>query len=185
MAQPTSPTILTLDSHALDALVARVTEAKEHLSADDTQLLLDALMTQAGLQERLNDKDITLHKLRKLLGMVHSSEKLSDLLGQTQGKGNGEDKDNDTQSNRKNPPEPTKNRRCPNQLNRRFGTIHTRVSREVRTARNAAPANCTNTVRRVCCASPATRPLHPCITWPNVCAAIPVVCFLPQNCPQR
>ena len=100
MAQPTSPTILTLDNHALDALVARVTEAKDHglaLSAEDTKLLLDALMTLASLQERLNDKDITLHKLRKLLGIVRSSEKLRNVLDKTQGK----DNEDDTQGNRK------------------------------------------------------------------------------------
>ncbi|MEJ2044962.1 MAG: hypothetical protein P8X89_16980 [Reinekea sp.] len=27
------------------------------------------------------------------------------------------------------------------------------------------------------CALPAILPLRPCITWPNVCAAIAVVCF--------
>lgn len=76
-------TVLTLDDQAFDDLVTRVTEAKDHglaLSADDTQLLLDALMTLASLQERLSDKDVTLHKLRKLLGIVKSSEKLSGLL---------------------------------------------------------------------------------------------------------
>ena len=72
-----------LDEPALDALILRVSDAKEHglaLSPADTQLLLDALMTLAHLQERLQDKDITLHKLRKLLGMVKSSEKLRDLV---------------------------------------------------------------------------------------------------------
>ena len=76
-------TVLELNDQAFEGLVARVTEAKEHglaLSADDTQLLLDALMTLANLQERLSDKDVTLYKLRKLLGIVKSSEKLSGLL---------------------------------------------------------------------------------------------------------
>lgn len=78
-----STTFTDLDESALDALIARVSEAKEHglaLSPEDTQLLLDALMTLAHLQERLQDKDMTLHKLRKLLGMVKSSEKLRDLV---------------------------------------------------------------------------------------------------------
>lgn len=78
-----STTFTDLDEKALDALITRVSEAKEHglaLSAQDTQLLLDALMTLAHLQERLQDKDVTLHKLRKLLGMVKSSEKLRDLV---------------------------------------------------------------------------------------------------------
>ncbi len=73
-----------IDSEALDTLVERVKEAKQHdlaLSAQDCQLLLDALVTLASLQERLADNDITLHKLRKLVGIVKSSEKMSNLLG--------------------------------------------------------------------------------------------------------
>ena len=76
-------TFTHLDEQGLDALIQRVSDAKEHglaLSPEDTQLLLDALMTLAQLQERLQDKDVTLHKLRKLLGMVRSSEKLRDLV---------------------------------------------------------------------------------------------------------
>jgi transposase len=76
-------TFTDLDEQGLDALIQRVSEAKEHglaLSPEDTQLLLDALMTLAHLQERLQDKDVTLHKLRKLLGLVKSSEKLRDLI---------------------------------------------------------------------------------------------------------
>lgn len=80
-------TFTGLNEQGLDALIQRVSDAKEHslaLSPEDTQLLLDALMTLAHLQERLQDKDVTLHKLRKLLGMVKSSEKLRDLVsGQT------------------------------------------------------------------------------------------------------
>ncbi|MCP4933676.1 MAG: hypothetical protein GY927_05590, partial [bacterium] len=44
-----------------------------------------------SMQERLTDKDITLHKLRKLLGMISASEKLNDLIG----RGNT-DKNNDS-----------------------------------------------------------------------------------------
>ena len=61
-------TFTHLDEQGLDALIQRVSDAKEHglaLSPEDTQLLLDALMTLAHLQERLQDKDVTLHKLRK------------------------------------------------------------------------------------------------------------------------
>lgn len=78
-----SQTILELDEQAFDALVTRLSAAKEHglaLSAKDTQLVLDALMTLAQMQQKLNDKDITVKKLRKLLGIVKSSEKLSDLI---------------------------------------------------------------------------------------------------------
>lgn len=77
-------TFTDIDSEALDALILRVQEAIEHdlaLSTQDCQLLLDALMTLASLQERLADNDITLHKLRKLVGMVRSSEKMNTVLG--------------------------------------------------------------------------------------------------------
>lgn len=79
-------TFTDIDAEALDSLMQRVAEAKEYnlaLSAEDNQLLLDALMTLAHLQERLANNDITLHKLRKLLGIVKSSEKLSHILPQS------------------------------------------------------------------------------------------------------
>ena len=74
-----------IDSKELDGLIQRVQEAKEHdlaLSPEDCQILLKALKTLAALQERLSDNDITLHKLRKLVGMVRSSETMDTLLGQ-------------------------------------------------------------------------------------------------------
>jgi len=77
------PDISTLTSDELDALISRLQDAIDFdlaLSGDDICLLLNALLTLATMQERLSDKDVTLHKLRKLLGMVQSSEKLSDLL---------------------------------------------------------------------------------------------------------
>jgi len=52
------------------------------LSTGDVRLLLSAVMTLASMQERLSSKDVTVHKLRKLLGMVQASEKLSHLLGE-------------------------------------------------------------------------------------------------------
>ena len=78
-------TFTELDSQELDALMRRVQEAKEHelaLTPEDCQMLLNALKTLAALQERLSDNDITLHKLRKLVGMVSSSETMNSLLGQ-------------------------------------------------------------------------------------------------------
>ena len=74
-----------IDSEELDGLIQRVQEATEHnlaLSPQDCQVLLKALKTLAALQERLSDNDITLHKLRKLVGMVRSSETMDTLLGQ-------------------------------------------------------------------------------------------------------
>ena len=71
-----------LDTQSLDDLIKRVVEAKENnlaLSPDDYQLLLDALLTLATTQNRLADNGVTVHKLRKLLGIEKSSEKQSDL----------------------------------------------------------------------------------------------------------
>jgi hypothetical protein len=41
------------------------------------QNLLPIVLSFAHLHERLSERDITLHKLRKLAGIVRSSEKLS------------------------------------------------------------------------------------------------------------
>jgi transposase len=72
-----------IDGEALDALIARVSEAKDNqlaLSGEDCQLLLDALVTLASMQDRLASHDVTVHKLRKLLGIEKSSEKQSDVI---------------------------------------------------------------------------------------------------------
>ena len=72
-----------LTSEQLDALILRVTQAKEHqlaLSAEDCELLLNALMTLASMQQKLADNSITLSKLRKLAGMVQSSESLTSVV---------------------------------------------------------------------------------------------------------
>jgi hypothetical protein len=74
---------IDLTDAELDALIARVERAIEHelaLSVEDMQWLLQALLSLAHLQERLADSDITLHKLRKLAGIVRASEKLKDVL---------------------------------------------------------------------------------------------------------
>lgn len=67
-----------LDQKALDGLITRVEEAIEHglaLASDDLRLLLSAIQTLTMLQNKIEDQDITLAKLRKLVGMVTSSEK--------------------------------------------------------------------------------------------------------------
>jgi len=74
-----------IDGKALEALIARVSEAKENnlaLSPEDYQLLLDALLTLATTQNRLANHDVTVHKLRKLLGIEKSSEKRADVTKQ-------------------------------------------------------------------------------------------------------
>ena len=97
---------IDIDSEKLDGLIQRVQEAKEHdlaLSAEDCHILLEALKTLAALQERLSDNDITLHKLRKLVGMVRSSETMDTLLGQkskkNQNRGQKRPKPKDTKPN--------------------------------------------------------------------------------------
>jgi len=78
-----SQTFTDITAQELDALIERVAQAKEHelaLSPEDCQMLLDALMTLASLQEKLSSNDITLQKLRKLVGMVQSSETLKGSL---------------------------------------------------------------------------------------------------------
>ena len=80
-----TPKISELSTKELDALMTRLEEAIEFdlaLSNDDIRLLLSALLTLATMQESLSNKKITLHKLRKLVGMVQSSEKLSDLVNE-------------------------------------------------------------------------------------------------------
>ncbi|HEY5715022.1 MAG TPA: transposase [Psychromonas sp.] len=77
-----------IDGNALEALIARVTEAKDNnlaLSPQDCQLLLDALVTLASMQDRLANHDVTVHKLRKLLGIEKSSEKRADVSKQPKG----------------------------------------------------------------------------------------------------
>jgi transposase len=72
-----------LSQTELDGLIERVKQATEHglaLSGADLQLLLNALLMLAQLQEQMADHDITLHKLRKLAGIVSSSEKLSAVV---------------------------------------------------------------------------------------------------------
>lgn len=78
-----------IDGKALEALIARVTEAKENnlaLSPDDCQLLLDALTTLMGMQDSLSSHGVTIHKLRKLLGIEKSSEKHRDLVNKPEEK---------------------------------------------------------------------------------------------------
>ncbi len=83
MSKASTKKLNDIDSKALDGLIQRVTDAKNHnlaLTPDDCQLLLDALLTLTTMQERLGNKNITIHKLRKLVGIVQSSETLSDAL---------------------------------------------------------------------------------------------------------
>ena len=83
-APRTSPASPSCPSAELDALIRRVEEARDHglaLSAADLGLLLNALLTLASVTERLEHDDLTLARMRKLLGIVRSSERLKDLTG--------------------------------------------------------------------------------------------------------
>jgi transposase len=74
--------VTELSAAELDGLIDRVQQAAQHglaLSADDLQLLLSALLLLAQLQTELAEQDITLHKLRKLAGIVKRSEQLKHL----------------------------------------------------------------------------------------------------------
>jgi hypothetical protein len=62
---PVSKAFTDIYSQALEALIARVSEAKDNqlaLSGEDCQLLLDALVTLASMQDRLASHDVTVHK---------------------------------------------------------------------------------------------------------------------------
>jgi transposase len=62
----------------LDGLISRLSEAIDNnlsLSLKDMKLLLEILQSYAHLSEQLADNDITLYKLKKLAGLVNSSEK--------------------------------------------------------------------------------------------------------------
>jgi len=70
--------ITEIDRSVLSELIARIEQAIEHdlaLSVDDMKLLLNAITTLCTLQAKMEQDDITLHKLRKLLGMIKLSEK--------------------------------------------------------------------------------------------------------------
>ena len=67
-----------INAKALAELIERVEHAIMHdlaLSIEDMQLLLSAIITLSTLQSKMEQSDITLHKLRKLLGMVKQSER--------------------------------------------------------------------------------------------------------------
>jgi len=79
-----SSDIGALSEQQLDELIGRVEQARDNqlaLAPEDLSLLLAALVTLAAVSERLEHDDLTIAKLKKLLGIVRSSEKLADLAG--------------------------------------------------------------------------------------------------------
>ena len=72
-----TPEITDINFHELAKLIERVEQAIAYdlaLSVEDMKLLLCAITTLCTLQSQMEQRDITLHKLRKLLGMVQQSE---------------------------------------------------------------------------------------------------------------
>ena len=90
---------IDLEDAALDALIARVEHARVHqlaLSGEDLAQLLAALQTLAHVNERLEHSDLTITKLRRLLGMTRSSEPTRDVADKAGGggaRGSGKNKD--------------------------------------------------------------------------------------------
>lgn len=71
-----------IDEKELDALIERIKQAKADnlaLTNSDIDLILEMLISFAHLSEQLSDNDITLHKLRKLAGLVSSSERFKNI----------------------------------------------------------------------------------------------------------
>jgi len=67
-----------ISQEELSALIDRVEHAIENelaLTIDDMKMLLLAITTLSTVQQHIESKDLTLHRLRKLLGMVQNSEK--------------------------------------------------------------------------------------------------------------
>ncbi len=84
-----------ISKEELDALLRRMEEAIEHglaLSSDDLILLMNAIQTLTSVQTELQNNNVTLHKLKKLLGIVTSSEKRNTGTGGTRKKPKGKKK---------------------------------------------------------------------------------------------
>jgi hypothetical protein len=100
--------IQEIDKVALNELIARVEHAIEHdlaLSVDDMKLLLSAMTTLCTLQEKMEQDDITLHKLHKLLGIVKQSESRREgQKGDDDKKGKGKSNNKKKKRERKSPP---------------------------------------------------------------------------------
>lgn len=73
---PAVSRIKQLSEAQVDALIARIESAiaASYELADDLIILLDVLKSWLHMQERLAKNDLTIQKLRKLLGIVAASE---------------------------------------------------------------------------------------------------------------
>lgn len=76
-----------IDEKELDALIERIKKAKADnlaLTESDIDLILKMLTSFAYLSEKLSDNDITLHKLKKLAGIVSTSERFKNERNKNQ-----------------------------------------------------------------------------------------------------
>lgn len=118
MTETTPPPVIELSEAELDGLIERLEQAIAHdlaLSVADLQCLLQLVLSFAHLHERLSERDITLHKLRKLAGIVQASEKLSHLLPKAS-KGGKSPPLNVAKRPAEPPPEPVIHERCPHAI---------------------------------------------------------------------
>ena len=86
-----SMSVEEISHEQLIGLIQRIEHAIEHdlsLSVEDMKLLLMAITTLCTLQQKLENNDVTLHKLRKLLGMVQQSEQRRNKEGPPKPRGN-------------------------------------------------------------------------------------------------
>ena len=70
----------------LNAFITRVEDAIDYnltLEKEDLTLLFEAFKACLHLQERASHNDLTIKKLKKLLGIVSSSERLKDAIAST------------------------------------------------------------------------------------------------------
>ena len=87
--QPEAPAVRELSEKQLDGLMQRIREACDYnlaLSSDDYDVLMNAVLMLANMQERLSNNDLTMSKLKKLPGIINSSEKLDKLRPGANGK---------------------------------------------------------------------------------------------------
>ena len=119
-----SVSFIELSEADMDALIQRIEAAIADdlaLSKADLQLILSALGSLLYLQDQISDNRVTLHKLRKLLGLVSASEKLKGLVQQgqaddgeeTEGSDSGKREQRDTQKKPRKPRDSNKNRHTP------------------------------------------------------------------------
>lgn len=101
--------IKQINTKELGELIERVEHAILHdlaLSTEDMKLLLSAIMTLCSLQQKMAQDDVTLHKLRKLLGMVKQSEQRRNNSDASRKKTNPDNKHENKRKKTRKPKKP-------------------------------------------------------------------------------